>query len=482
MVDVSDNSDLEKQPTERAWLRVPASEIIRDPSSYVDPQGFLFHWQDRVLRCVYSGAREQFDRLLSNGTLERLTAHFNLVRTWREAMEVEGHDGALVLGHEKIAPVTFCAEWCPSMLLSAAHTTLDIQEELVAHDLSLQDAYPWNVLFDGVSPRFVDVTSIVPTDQSALWPAQEQFEAYFFRPLVLSSEGKGAAARALLTNNIEGIPLQLFFKLSSLGFKLRHPGTGLVLLADKALQKSAASKTWAYRFAESATREVPAETRLAFVRGLRRRIDAVSLGAVTDPWKSYYAELGAEVDPAAKLDAVGGVLARLRPDTVLDLGCNTGVFSFLAADHGAQVIAVDSSEACIEGVYHRAVHDGARITPLLSDVVCPTATGGFMSTQYPPLWERVRSDVVLCLGLMHHLHINGRQSFGRISRLLDATAGKAVIFEFIAMDDANVPRISGRRPVNYDLETVEAALRRAFPKITRLASDRPTRCLLVCER
>jgi SAM-dependent methyltransferase len=462
--------------------RIPASEITRDPSSYVDPQGFLFHWQDRILRCVDAAARGPFDQLLADGTLERLSTDFNLVRSWREEVSIAGHDGALILGHEKIAPVTFCAEWGPSMLRTAARATLDIQEELACQNLGLQDAYPWNVLFDGVVPRFVDVTSIVPADRRVLWPAQEQFEAYFFRPLVLSAEGKGAAARALLTNNIEGIPLRLFFKLASTGFKLRHPGTGLMLLADRALQKSAASKSWVYQFAESATREVPADTRRAFVRSLRRRIDAISLDAVNDPWESYYAELGADVDPAIKLDAVGGVLARLKPETVLDLGCNTGVFSFLAADRGGRVVAVDSSEACIEGVYRRAVRDGARITPLLSDVVCPTATGGFMGTQYPPLWDRVRSDVVLCLGLMHHLHINGRQPFDRIARLLDATAGKAVIFEFVAMEDTNVPRISGRRPVDYTLDTVEAALRGCFPKITRLTSDRPTRCLLVCER
>ena len=286
----------------------------------------------------------------------------------------------------------------------------------------------------------------------------------------------------MLSNNIEGVSLPLFHRLMSAGYRWRHPGAGLVLLIDRFLQGSPRAKEKVYKFSEDAARNVSAEARKAFIRRLRARIDALRFEDADDPWKTYYFELGSEVDPAAKLSAVEEILRRLKPETVVDLGCNTGVFSLLAARGGAKVAAVDSSEACIEGVYAAACRENVMISPVVSDVVCPTPGGGYMGAQYAPLWDRLRSDVVLCLGLMHHLHINGRQSFERIARLLDATAQKAVIFEFVAMDDANVPRISGRRPIDYDQASVEAALRTVFPRIERVASDRPTRCLFVCER
>ena len=477
-----DNPDSQSLADSDDRVRLSATQIERDPSSYVDPYGFVFHWEGRLFRYVHPAARSHIGCLFEDGSIRRLTDEFHLVRTWVANIELEGFDGGLVLEHEKLSPVTYCSEWCPSMLRSAAQLTLDLHEELIDRDMGLQDAYPWNIVFDGPLPRFVDLTSIAPGDPSSLWPAQEQFEAFFFRPLALSCEGKGAAVRALLLNNIEGINLPMFHRLVSAGYKLRHPGTGALLLIDGWLQGSAKGKSWAYQFAENAVRDVSKDTRKAFVRRLNHRIDGLTSGVVSDPWKSYYADLGSDIDPVVKLDAVSGILARLHPETVLDLGCNTGVFSLRAAEIGAKVVALDSSEACIEGVFRQAEHTNASVSPVISDVVCPAAGGGFLGIQYPNLWHRVRSDVVLCLGLMHHLHVNGRQSFDRIARLMDVTARKAVVFEYVAMDDANVPRITGRRPIDYSLETVEDALRVYFPRIDRLPSDRPTRSLLVCER
>ena len=48
------------------------------------------------------------------------------------------------------------------MLRDAALLTLDLNIALLDYDCMLQDAYPWNVLFDSSQPVFVDFTSIVP--------------------------------------------------------------------------------------------------------------------------------------------------------------------------------------------------------------------------------------------------------------------------------------------------------------------------------
>ncbi len=62
------------------------------------------------------------------------------------------------------------------------------------------------MLFRDSEPVFVDLTSIVPiADRGpAIWPALDQFQTFFVRPLILAADGKGKLARALLVNNIDG--------------------------------------------------------------------------------------------------------------------------------------------------------------------------------------------------------------------------------------------------------------------------------------
>jgi SAM-dependent methyltransferase len=248
------------------------------------------------------------------------------------------------------------------------------------------------------------------------------------------------------------------------------------------LQRRLALKEKIRRLAERASANVDASVRRRFLQGLLRRLERTEIAGQSDPWAHYYAEIGPAVDKQVKLDAIANLLANVQADRVLDLGCNTGVFSLLAARQGARVIAIDSSEACIEALYAAARRESLPVTPLVADAVNPTPAFGFMGRQYPGLWQRVRSNTVLCLALMHHLHITGRQSFERIAEMLAEVTDRHLIFEFVARDDANLPRLPQRRKVDYTLDSVVAALDRHFKDIVVQPSDRATRRLLLCRK
>ena len=88
----------------------------------------------------------------------------------------------------------------------------------------------------------------------------------------------------------------------------------------------------------------------------------------------------------------------------------------------------------------------------------------------------------MCLGLMHHLHLAGRQSLDRIAELMSTVSQRHLIFEFVGIDDENIDHLPQRRTIDYDLEQVTQALRVHFPEIQVHASDRPTRKLLLCSK
>ncbi len=462
-------------------LVLPVANVQRDASSYVDPHGFVFHHDGEVYRYIHPGAAPLYERLLNEGVLDQLQCR-GLVPTRRATFSLEGVPKGLVLHHKRIEPLSYCVEWCPSMLRDAGLATLDLVLAALRHGLMLQDAYPWNVLFDGSKAVFVDLTSIVPPDPAVIWPAHEQFEAFFFRPLALASQGYGDVARGLLYNNITGIGLDTFYRLTSTTYHLRHPGLCFAHWLDRRLQRSTALKTKLRKMAERVASSITPEVRTRFLNRLTRRLKAFSFRVDGDPWANYYDEISDKFDKQAKVQTIRTLLERLAPETVLDVGCNTGVFSIVAAKCGTRVTSVDSSESCIELLYATAKKDSLPITPLISDVLCPTPSYGFMSQQYPSLWQRTASDVVLCLGLMHHLHLTGRQSLERIVELVSTVTNRHLIFEFVGMNDANIERLPERREINYTLETVATTLKSRFENVQVHPSDRETRRLLVCRK
>lgn len=459
-----------------------SSAVRIDPSSYVDPNGYVFWQNGQAYRAIADHVADFYERLIDDGYLAKLTSEFGLVGTQKSRRTWKQVPSRLVLEHEVIEPQTFCVEWPPSMLRAAGLATIDLALELAEHDLTLQDAYPWNVLFDGTSPVFVDVTSIVPVDDRWIWAAYGQFQSFFLYPLILSRMGKSRVARMYLMDNICGISVRDLVQNATTVFTLTHPNVMLTARLDKLLQENANLRRKLKRISGDLKVRHGRSVRRRFLGRLWKRVDALSFSRPGDAWASYYDSIPEGVDKTAKRDAVEHWLRKLKPKTVLDLGANTGPFSILAATQGSRVVALDGSEDCMESLYHEAKAKDLSITPLVTDVLSPTPAYGFMSRQYAPLMDRVKSDLVMCLGLMHHLHIAGRQSFERISEMLAHLATKHLIFEFVGMEDENNELIASPREVDYSLDSVKAALARHFKIEKTLDSDRGTRRLLICTR
>ncbi|MEE9452449.1 MAG: hypothetical protein V3V61_06830, partial [Gammaproteobacteria bacterium] len=326
-----------------------------DPSSYVDPNGFLFHLNGKLYRAIHPHVKSFYQQLFDNGTIKRLVDQLGLVPSAPVRLDLPQLKGQLTIQHEKIKPITFCTEWCPEMLQDAARQTLHLSLELIEQGLMLQDAYPWNIVFDGTKPIFVDFTSIVPEDKRYLWPAYPQYQAFFQRPLSLARMKKDKIARLHLLDNINGISLEDFYQHTSGFYRLSHPGFTLSYHLNQLIQRQHRLKEKMHKIAaQGAT--VSKAIRRRFFKRLLKQIDRASVSPTDDIWQNYYQDIPQGIDKNKKIQIVENLLQRVNPKTVTDLGCNTGVFSLLAAKQGARVIAIDSSTSCISTLYHTAKH------------------------------------------------------------------------------------------------------------------------------
>ena len=140
----------------------------------------------------------------------------------------------------------------------------------------------------------------------------------------------------------------------------------------------------------------------------------------------------------------------LQPRTVWDLGANTGTFSRLAAKHAALVASWDMDRDCVEQNYRTARQRGERaIVPLVMDLANPGPALGWAHAERKSLAERGPADLVLALGLIHHLAIGTNVPLDRAASFM-ARIGRDLIVEFVPKHDVQVQRMLATRRDVFD--------------------------------
>jgi SAM-dependent methyltransferase len=231
---------------------------------------------------------------------------------------------------------------------------------------------------------------------------------------------------------------------------------------------------------------------------------------VTPPmsaYSSYYDEKKEALslaDPAGfllKQRTVYDILRAKAPRSVLDLGANTGWYSVLAASLGASVIALEEDEACIDILYRRAKAQGLRILPLKASFggltqevrgakgLLPPEAEAQAGALYRAGVDRLGADLVLVLGLLHHLVLGEGNSIDAVFDVLRKLTDRTLALEFVALDDDKIREDPGFFPslrkfdaANYNLDLVVQAGRRHFSGVDVRPSHPATRTILVFDR
>ncbi|MFA6491929.1 MAG: class I SAM-dependent methyltransferase [Candidatus Babeliales bacterium] len=126
------------------------------------------------------------------------------------------------------------------------------------------------------------------------------------------------------------------------------------------------------------------------------------------------------------------ILQEYRPQTVLDIGANTGWFSMLAEHLGAEVIATDMDEASISTLYECVKEDDLNILPL----VLPF--DGLVTQNDTTNDVRFVTDMVLSLAVVHHLVFIAGFKLDQVFEVLSAVTGNILVLEYVDIDDDRI--------------------------------------------
>jgi hypothetical protein len=171
---------------------------------------------------------------------------------------------------------------------------------------------------------------------------------------------------------------------------------------------------------------------------------------------------------AARLELVSRVVAQCKPRTAWDFGAATGHISRITTGSGAFTVAFDADPSCVELAYRQARREvNQRLLPLVQDLLHPTSSGGWAQGERPGLIERGPVDLVLALGLIHHLAVPGGVPLD-LQLQFFANVGRAALVEWIPQDDPVVTAWSNRFKVDrLDEPDFIAGARRHFGRLER---------------
>jgi SAM-dependent methyltransferase len=421
--------------------------MTQHPASYRDPSGYVFMQEGTVYRFVHPRYASHYDALMSSG-LYQWAVDKGLLLSHKEVSVPNAPAGAhRILKPEQVPVWTYPAEWSFEELRAAALTTLDLNIAALEKGLILKDATPLNIQFVRGRAVLIDTLSFEQHKEGTPWIGFRQFCTGFLYPLLLAHY-LPRFPLSMLTSQPEGfsasltagmLPRKARFNLSnrlyvywpaSLEAKPQNASNKQVSVSTASIQRN--------------------------LDHLRRRIASLQPAGGTTDWERYYQEtILSDAYLRAKEAVIAKWLSEEKPASVLDLGCNTGAFSLLAATAGSTVTAVDFDAACIDRLFQHCRKEGiTNITSLVADFCHPLAGGGWAGQEWKPLLERLAGhEAVFALALIHHLALAKNVPLPFIAKLLHQLTSKYVVVEWVPKDDPKSQELLRHREDIFDAYT-----------------------------
>jgi len=453
--------------------------------SFRDRDGRVYQYQGRIFRGLSEAALQCFRELQEKPFYTKLVESGKVVGS-RELAAQENplpddlrQQWAGFLEHDPVTVISYPYEWTFSMLRAAASLQLHLVERAVSNGFTLKDATPYNIQFVDRKPVFIDIPSFEPLDEGEPWSGYRQFCEMFLFPLMLQAY-KGCNFQPFMRAAIGGVDVQTAAALFGFRDRFRKGVFSHVWLQSKLDRRFGGSSENIRSNLKSAG--FNRELILVNVRKMQKLIKKLEWKAAGSEWGDYTEFHNySEDDHALKEDFIRKAISTETPQTVWDIGCNTGQFSRIAASGCKQVLSMDIDHLAVERLFLNP-ETPANILTLVQNVADPSSNWGWRNRERSDLQTRAQPDLVLCLALIHHVVITANIPLAEFIDWLAGLTDKLVI-EYVSRQDDKVQTLLRNKEdkyKDYSRESIESNLKRHFDIRAQQDVNNGNRCLYLC--
>jgi SAM-dependent methyltransferase len=392
-----------------------------------DQSGRICVKGDKVYRIIENEEHiNNYKELLNSDYIEELFS-IGLVRT--KIVEELESKGVLILEHQKIPFILHPCEYSNKMFWQSACMFIELNLKLAEKGFVTHDSHSWNVTFDGVKPVFYDFGSIIKNNKVSqewfneflhcfivpIWLASYSSKTFKYAKEYRREHGNGFGLNLFKSVKVKKILFRKFINISKLKSDPQNFFNEILIWLHQHKPISVKPQYW------------------------------------SDYYKSH--DLDFKNPKTIKQKFVYNVLLKTKPEKVLDLASNKGYYAFMAASLGASVIAFDYEEEIVDFLLETKENNN-KVTPAHIDFKKPTASLG-PSLFWEDSCQRFNSEIVLALGLIHHICLIQGVPVYLFCQTCIKYATKGIILEFVDPSDKHVACWDARIPKDYTIDKIK---------------------------
>lgn len=420
--------------------------------SFRDHDARVIYADGLYKRLIYHSYRNEYDHLMNSGLYSQLL-NKNLIIEHKEI--ISPNDSSEIYKTLEPKQITFLSypyEWTSSQWLKAIAAFIEINKISLKYGMILKDATPYNFYIEAGHAILFDTSSFMFYNDGDPWIAYRQFCEGFLGPISLIKFNLPYWSRLFIAQKAE-IPLKFISKQLPLTSWFNTSVLINIHLHALFLNNKSVS---IQKFNQLKRKNILTRNKIIHllenIRLTTKRWENSS--RLQSNWSLYYQnDILVDTYLDSKKQIIEDWLKKISPDSILDIGANTGLFSLMCSNYTNRVIALERDPESAE-VLDRLIENSdnkAKIYTVNADITEPSPGIGYMNEETLPLIKRISSDLVMGLALIHHLCILNRLQFDQVAHMFKVFSKKYLIIEFISPEDSKVKLLRDSSPqINFD--------------------------------
>jgi SAM-dependent methyltransferase len=426
---------------------------VRSAISYKDPAGYVFQKDNIYYRTVSYPYKDRYDHLMNSGLYAELTEKKILIS--HEERPADNDACYRILLPEQLQFFSYPYEWTYTQWVEMASCLLQINLTALRYGMIMKDATPYNFVFFDNRCILIDSLSFEFYQEGQPWVAYKQFCETVLAPLALIRYVSPECA-SFYAMHLNGLPLQLVSRM--LPVRSIFNASCLLHIHFHQLFSSTPAR---HPHTQNRRYFTPAQLNALLSTLYSQVISWKKRSIKKSNWSAYYQQdIESESYLQDKEIIIRSWLNTIRPETTIDLGCNTGMFTRVAAEYSGHSIGIENDSQSVDLAYRNSLHM-ANINYAVANIAEPTPGVGWDNKERTPLIMRLNGDMLMALALVHHLHISGNVPLPFIANLFSRISTKYLIIEFIPKDDQKVQLLLSNREDIFS-EYNETGFKKAF--------------------